>query len=188
MATTDEYIKYDIRFFDEFVQYLDFDVQDTSTLKKAVEMGLVQRERLVELAISAVSGIPIDSRHGRDHADGSDTKTVVSGFRNNNIKKGEWTNSFCVRNIATKSGSLRVVAYNKFQDRFHYFYIPNWAFQHCSYTVEIPIERVSRCYQTPDFKGIPNKTLKWWQYECFSFEEMCQKNDNFLVDKHLQTL
>lgn len=173
MATTDEFVKYDIRFFEEFIQYLDFTDADIRSLRKAVEMGLVQRERLVELAISAVNGVAVDSTHGQDHADGTDTKTVVSAIRNNNIAKGHWTHSFNVRKIASKNGPLRVVAYNKLLDKFHYFFIPHEAFQHCSSSVEIIVEYFSGRYNEPNFTGMPNITRKWWQYEVPTFEMMC---------------
>lgn len=186
MATTDEYVKFDIRFFDEFSQYLDFDEQDLITLRKAVEMGLVQRDRLIELAISAVSGIPLDSRQGRDHADGSDTKTVCSSYRCNNIKKGSWMHSWQIRNIASKTGALRVVAYNQLTDKFHYFFIPYAAWKHCKYTVEIILQRVYGAHSDPGFDGETTKASKWWQYECTTFEEMCSKIDYKSVDKQVQ--
>lgn len=174
MATTDEYVQYDIRFFEEFAKYLDFDETDMSSLRKAVEMGLIQRERLVELAISKVGNIAMDSTSGQDLADTTDVKTVVSGIRNNNKRKGEWTHSFAVRKVASKNGPLRVVAYNKLLDKFHYFFIPHEAYQHCSYTVEIIVERVSGLFSEPNFKGMPKTTLQWWQYEVQSFEDMCK--------------
>tara|TARA_B110000503_G_C6924860_1_gene320262 strand:- start:54 stop:653 length:600 start_codon:yes stop_codon:yes gene_type:complete len=173
MATTDEFVKYDVRYFDEFSKYLNFDKQDMKTLRKCVQMGLVQRERLVELAISKVGGIKMDSTHGQDHADGTDTKTVVSSIRNNNKSKGCWTHSFNVRKIASKNGPLRVVAYNKILDKFHYFFIPHSAFQHCNYTVEIVVEQASGLYVRPQFNGIAKRHRKWWQYEVESFEDMC---------------
>jgi hypothetical protein len=173
MATTDEFVQYDVRFFEEFSPYLGFDESDLKGLRNAVAMGLIQRERLVELAISKVGGIEMDSTHGQDHADGTDTKTVVSSIRNNNKRKGVWTHSFNVRKIASKTGPLRVVAYNKLLDSFHYFFIPHNAFQHCSNVVEIIAEQTSGKYFQPQFDGTPMRHRKWWQYEVATFEEMC---------------
>jgi len=174
MATTDEYVKYDIRFFEEFMQYLDFDEADMNGLRKAVEMGLVQRDRLVELAISKIGKISMDSTAGQDLADTTDVKTVVSGIRNNDTYRGCWTHSFPVRKIANKNGPLRVVAYNKLLDKFHYFFIPREAYSHCKYTVEIIVEQFSGMYDgEPDWTGMPKKHRQWWQYEVRSFEEMC---------------
>lgn len=173
MATTDNYVQYDIRFFEEFSKYLDFNKQELASLRKAVKMGLIQRERLVELAISQVGNIKMDSTHGQDHDDGSDTKTVVSAIRNNNISRGSWMHTFAVKKIASKNGPLRVVAYNKLLDKFHYFFIPHNAYQHCKHTVEITVEQVSGCFTPPGFTGVPKRTRQWWQYEVASFELMC---------------
>ena len=174
MATTDEYVKYDIRFFDEFAQYLDFDNHDMIGLLKATNMGLVQRDRLVELAISKVGNIAMDSTVGQDLADTTDVKTVVSSIRNNNKKKGQWTHSFPVNKIANKNGPLRVVVFNKLLDDFHYFFIPWEAYQHCAKVVEIICERHSCSKLTePTFTGQPKRGNKWWQYEVSSFREMC---------------
>lgn len=173
MATTDEYVQYDIRFFEEFMQYLDFDEADMIGLRKAVEMGLVQRDRLVELAISKIGKISMDSTAGQDLEDSTDVKSVVSGIRNNNVAKGQWTHSFAVRKIANKNGPLRIVAYNKITDKFHYFFIPHNAYQHCKYVIEIIVEHFSGMREEPDFSGIPKKHRQWWQYEVDSFEEMC---------------
>lgn len=178
MATTDEYVKYDIRFFNEFAKYLDFSETEIETLLRAVEMGIIQRDRLVELAISKTGNIKMDSTHGQDLADKSDVKTVVSGIRNNNKEKGSWTHSFSVRGVANKNGALRVVAYNKLLDRFHYFFIPYEAYQHCQYTVEIIAENFNNIFIEPNFTGIPNLNRKWWNYEVDSFELLCQKNYN----------
>jgi hypothetical protein len=173
MATTDEYVKYDIRFFEEFMRYLDFDEADMNGLRKAVEMGLIQRDRLVELAISKIGKISMDSTTGQDLADTTDVKSVVSGIRNNDTSRGCWTHSFAVHKIANKNGPLRVVAYNKILDKFHYFFIPKEAYSHCK-VVEIIVETFRGIYNyEPTFTGNPKKHLKWWQYEVHSFEEMC---------------
>lgn len=178
MATTDNCVEYDIKFFEELYKYLPFDGTDLKSLRKAVEMGLVQRERLAEIAISEVSGIAIDSRNGMDHADGSDTKTVVSSYRNNNKSKGCWTNSFMVRGVKTKVGPLRIIAYNKMLDKFHYFFVPYEAYRNCSATVEIIIESVYNHFDDPNFDGVPEDWRKWWNWECKSFEEMCKKTSS----------
>ena len=88
MATTDEYVKYDIRFFEEYMHRLDFNEADMNGLRKAAEMGLTQRDRLVELAISKTGKIPMDSTVGQDLADTTDVKTVVSNIRNNDTYRG----------------------------------------------------------------------------------------------------
>lgn len=188
MATTDDFVKYDIRFFEEFSKYLNFDKHDMKGLRKAVEMGLVQRERLVELAISKIGNVAMDSTSGQDLADTTDVKTVVSGIRNNNKTKGHWCHSFPVRNISSKNGPLRVVAYNKLLDKFHYFFIPYNAYQHCGYTVEIIVERVSGQFSQPAFNGVPKLSRQWWQYEIPTFEEMCKLTPGDVSARRKNTL
>jgi hypothetical protein len=182
MATTDNCVEYDIKFFEELHKYLPFNKDDLVGIRKAVEMGLIQRERLAEIAIEAVSGVPIDSRQGMDHADGSDTKTVVSSYRNNSKARGAWTNSLMIRNVKTKVGPLRIIAYNKLLDEFHYFFVPYEAYRNCSSVVEIIIESVNNTFSEPDFSGKPQTWRKWWNYKCESFEEMCMTKAT-LVDK-----
>jgi len=173
MATTDGCVKYDIRFFEEYIQYLDFDESEINVLRKAAKMGLIQRDRLAELAISKIGKIAMDSTVGQDLADTTDVKTVVSSIRNNDKHKGIWTHSFKVPKIANKNGPLRVVAYNKILDKFHYFFIPKEAYSHLT-VLEIIVERFSGISDyEPTFTGNPEKHRKWWQYEVPSFEEMC---------------
>ncbi len=183
MATTDEFVKYDIRFFEEFAPYLmsDYTKTELKGVRRAVEQGLIQRERLVELAISAVSGVHMDSTAGRDLADGTDVKTVTSSYKNNNLKKGTWTHSYPIRRVSSKTGALRVVAYNNFLDKFYYFLIPFGAYRHINHTLEIVAERFQDnrfIKNMPPFTGIPRRHLQWWQYECKSFEEMCLTTPN----------
>lgn len=177
MASTDNCVKYDEVFFKHFGPWLGFNKSEMKTLEKCASMGIIQRERLVEIAISIAGNLTMDSRNGRDHSDGSDTKTVVSSFRNNKIAKGEWTNSFRVSNVKGKHGALRVVAFNKLQNCFHYFFIPQSAYEGLN-VVEIVIERVSNVFVQPDFLGIPNRSYKWWEYEVESFEAMCAMVEN----------
>jgi hypothetical protein len=174
MASTDNCVDYDVLFSKEFGKFLGLKKKHLKTLKKLSKIGLIQRERLVEIAISNLSGIAMDSTHGRDHADGSDTKTVVSVMRNNEIARGGWTNSFTIRNVKTKTGALRIVAYNKLQGKFHYFFIPKEAYGDTVNQVEIVIEKVSGCASQPNFTGNPSTHRKWWNYEVASFEELCK--------------
>jgi hypothetical protein len=174
MSTTDNVIPYDIRFVEHLSPYLELPKYKLAALNDFVGMGLVQRDRLVEMAIAKVGGLNIVSVNGRDFCDGSDGKSVVSSARNNNVKKGHWTNSYAVRRVESKTGPLRIVAYNQYKDSFQYFFVPHKAYQHLSKTLEIIIER--HCSSDlPLFTGETNVFSKWWTYECKSFEEMCLK-------------
>lgn len=173
MATTDNAIQYDILFVKELLPYMNLKKAQEKHLIEFTKMGIMQRETIAEIAMATIGNFKGDSTQGRDFCDGSDAKTVTSCSRNNNKAKGQWLNSFEVRNVNTKTGDLRVIAYNKLLKKFHYFYIPNWAFNHLRSAISIVIEQKTCHIGEPNFTGIPNKTLKWWEFECDSFEEMC---------------
>lgn len=192
MATTDTNVLYDVAFFNEFFPYLgyNFDEHQLSAIKQIVCDGLLQRDRMIELAAAKVGGLEVCSQHGQDFSDGSDMKTVVSQMRQN-IKKrdplteeiknkshreGHWTSSFTVNKIKSKIGSLRVVAYNKILNKFHYFWIPNDAFQNIN-AIEIGVENYYGNVE-PNWTGEPNRKRKWWSYEVNSFEELAKKRTN----------
>lgn len=164
-------------FFNEFYPYIiQFKDFDYDTLEGLARMNLLPKDKLVEWAISSVSGLEIHSEKGKDFSDNSDCKTVVSQARiTGSSKYARWTNSFKVSNISSKIGALRVVAYNKVPEKFHYFYIPNQAFKSCKNCLEINIEQVS-LKQEPNycFNGIRTRDFKWWNFECSSFEELCK--------------
>lgn len=178
MATTDNAIQYDIRFINELVQYMDYSPEKIQYLMEFLEDGLIQRETFAERAmVKAGENFSTDSRDGRDFCDGSDAKTVTSNARCNNWNRGVWTNSFEVRNIATKTGDLRVVAFNQILNRFHYFYIPNYAFCDLKSTLTIVIEQYNGYHYTaPNWTGIPNRNRKFWEFECESFADMCSRS------------
>lgn len=174
MATTDNAVQYDVLFVDFFAPYLGMTKAELKTTKKLAAMGIVQRERLVEVVTAKVSGsLEVVSVEGMDFNDGSDMKTAVSSMRNNDIRRGAWMNSFEIRKIATKTGDLRVVGYNKLLKKFHFFYIPRYAYEHLKTTLTIVIETATSHNGEPNFTGIPNRNLKFWEFECASFEEMC---------------
>ena len=173
MATTDNAIIYDIKIIEQFAKYLDYDKTDVYYLKKFAERGHIQRDRIIEEAIASVAGYKIVSIDGQDFCDGSDAKSVTSSWRNNIINRGVWTHSFKVPKITTKTGTLRVVGYDKFSDDYYYFAIPNEAYAHLK-TLEIVIEKFHGKYDEPKLSG-PKRHLKWWEYECETFEEMAKK-------------
>ena len=172
MATTDAYIKYDIRFFEEFGKYLGYPKSTLKTMQKAINDGLLQRERLVELAISRVSNIPLDSKKGMDLADGSDVKTSISLARRTHLDKANYMNSIKVTSLHAKVGDLRIVGYNKILDKFHYFYVPHDAYQGIT-RVEIVLEQFTDHSHQPEFTGNANRDRKWWNYEVDTFEDLC---------------
>ena len=174
MATTDNNVKYDEVFYKEFFSKLNvgFTKSQLKAVNTLVSMGLLQRDRLVEMALSKVSGIAMDSTYGQDFADGSDAKSVVLSMRNNNKIKGTWTASFPVVKVAGKNGDLLVVAYNKVLNKFHYFRVPFDAYQHITHVLEIILERYENTYTEPAWTGKCNVKCKWWQYEVDSFNKL----------------
>ena len=113
MATTDNAIQYDILFVKELLPHLNLKKAQEKHLIEFTKMGIMQRETIAEMAMATVGNFEGDSTQGRDFCDGSDAKTVTSNARNNNKSKGAWMNSFEVRNVNTKTGDLRIIAYNK---------------------------------------------------------------------------
>ena len=180
MATTDNAIQYDVRMVRELAPYLNLNDCEIDNLVKFTKMGIVQRETVAELAMSTLGDFDGDSSLGRDFNDGTDAKTVVSSARNNSISKGQWMNSFQVRSVTSKTGDLRIIAYNKILDKFHYFYIPYSAYRHITRSLEIVIERAYSMCGEPQFTGIPQRHLKWWEYEVSSFQELCKCQPNKL--------
>ena len=178
MATTDNAIQYDVKVVKHLLQYLEYSSEKEKMLLELVEEGVIQRDRVVELAMSKVGGYEITSIDGQDFSDGSDAKSVTSNARNNNPKLGVWTNSFEVPKVATKIGALRIIAYNKILEKFHYFYIPRNAFKHLKGSLSINIETFTSRIGEPLFTGIPDLNKKFWEYECSSFIEMAMRKEN----------
>lgn len=174
MSTTDNCIQYDVKFINHLSKWLDLTDSELETLKKFTRLGFIQRDRIVEQAIANAGGLDVVSIEGQDVSDGTEVKSVVSNSRNNNIKRGQWKNSFNIRNLQAKTGDLRIVAYNKLLDRFHYFYIPREEYQHLKKDLEIILEQYNT-FQEPTFTGVPRTHLKWWNYECDTFEQMAQR-------------
>jgi hypothetical protein len=173
MATTDNCIPFDLRFFDEFYPLLKgFGPKAKPHLRKAAALGLLQRETFMEQVLADVGGLERSSIYGMDFADKSDAKTVVSVIKNNNTKRGSWMHSMPIHRVVSKEGDLLVIGYNRITDDFHFFRIPHKAYQHVGRTVEIVIESCTLPIgETPNFTGElqplerGNGLRKWWEYE-----------------------
>ena len=125
MATTDNAVKYDVRVFKEIHKYIpEITRNNIAIWKWQVSNGIIQMDRLLEMAMSNVGGFAMVSISGMDFCDWSDAKGVVSSDRIMIKKQGVWRNSFMVDNVKSKKGALRIMGYNKKLDKFHYFYIP----------------------------------------------------------------
>lgn len=175
MATTDNNVQYDKIFFNHFFHKLglNFTEEQLQAVEQLVDAGLLQRDRLVELAIAKVGNIALDSTVGQDFVNGKDAKSVVLSMRNNHKEKGCWTASFKIVKIAGKNGDLLAVAYNKILNKFHFFKIPHHSYRHLTTVLEIVLERYEGIFAEPQWAGVPNVECKWWKYEVQTFEELC---------------
>lgn len=183
MATTDNAVKYGIRVFKEIQKYIpEISNNNIATWRWQVSQGIIQMDRLLEMAMSNVGGFAMVSISGMDFCDWSDAKGVVSSDRIMIKKQGVWRNSFLVDNVKSKKGALRIMAYNKKLDKFHYFYIPRHAYEHINSKLEIVIETYTS-ENEPQWTGIPNRNYKFWEYECASFEEMCNMSEDSYLRK-----
>ena len=97
MASTDKAAEYDLPFIDLAYKYLPEELKGSG--KKMImawaKTGLIQRDRLIEFAMANASDglYKVVSEEGRDHCDGTDTKTVtvnyrVSNYSRDNVKIG----------------------------------------------------------------------------------------------------
>lgn len=111
---------------------------------------------MLEKAISRVGKLKRDSTVGRDFVDLSDAKSVSVRFHDGRY-------SADVKNIRTKQGALRILCYERIQDKFYYFVVP--AIYNPKTSIEIPF----------DLKGNPDRRSgKWWRFEEISFAGMCR--------------
>ena len=119
---------------------------------------------LLEHAIHAVGNIPKFNTVGKDFTDISDAK--LCSVRTS--CKGKMY-SAPITNLHQKKGLLRVVCYERKQDKFYHFVIPYDAYKHISKksNIEIPF----------NLDGSPKRENKckvnWWLYERTSFAEIC---------------
>jgi hypothetical protein len=136
--------------------------------RELVAHGEIQIETLLENSLCVVSRGRY-SRIAKDHADcsdGSDAKKAVSQFRNNDIARDLWTNSFAITNLKNKTGLIRALCLSKETARFHFFAIPYNAYKGMS-RIDISLDN-SVGYCKP--KGIPKG--KWCAFEVKSFEKL----------------
>ena len=174
MATTDNAIKFDIALVDHLINSLGYSDEGQRWLKQFAADGLIQRDRLAEVAIAKVGSLNIVSIHGQDFCDGSDAKTATSVWRKTHNARGRWMHSFKISHTATKTGTLRIVAYNQHHNEYYYFAIPYHEYCHLR-VLEIIIESYSGYHnEEPELRG-PQRHLKWWKYECKTFDEMACK-------------
>lgn len=119
---------------------------------------------MFENAISRHANLAKDSTEGRDFVDGSDAKKVVSVCRTKySDKRGYFdVNTYSVRGVANKRGTLRIMGYNKIRDDFDYFLIPYHAYRGQS-MVEI--------YLCP-YSGSVGTGSQYYRYKVSGFDDI----------------
>lgn len=174
----------DIKFFEFLYPYVwpNATTERLAWAQEDLRRGLLSIETMVEEAMSHVGGYRRDSVHGKDHEDGSDSKKVTSCFRNNNIKDGRWTNSYIVSRTKSKVGMLRILAYNRAQDKFDFYAIPKKYYGNAE-KVEIVLETWCYCYERPEPRGRDHKNRKWFEFKLDSWEELCKISEEDMIKK-----
>ena len=164
MVTSEDY-----KFFDFLAPYIwpTYTKKEIALLRKQVEVGIIQIETMLENALANASGkYKRIAEAYRDFTDNSDSKKSVSQFRNNDLARDQWMNSFAITGLSRKIGLIRAVCYSKEQDEFYFFAIPNIAYQGRK-MVEVILDR-SNGYREP--QGIPKG--KWTKCQVDSFERL----------------
>ena len=107
------------------------------TIDRLISDNLINGAQVAELAISKTSGIKLDPIGiGMDLQDGSDVKTMTIYSRikkqfyiKNKIKTDKYREIIdhraCIKDLHSKIGSLRVILYNPFFNKWYYLIIPN---------------------------------------------------------------
>jgi hypothetical protein len=187
MATSLDNVNEDVMFYNVLKRYTrDVIGFDDKRNIKMVMNGIIQIDALLELAISNVANIKRTPVHGKDFSDDSDSKKVTSNWRNNDIKRGSWTNSYSIKNIHTKVGTLRVMAYNRVKNCFDYYRIPREAYSHLnSKSLDITLDAFVGCYEEPTPIGGSTKT-KWNAYKVSSFEAMAIDSMPYILEGNLR--
>jgi hypothetical protein len=132
-------------------------------LLMAVKKGWIFPGKIVEDQLIEKSDglLKANTNHKRseDFNDYSDAKFVsVTEWKYQYRVSLDWIG------FKNKKGALRVVVYERMQNRLYYFYIPRRAYRDMR-VIKIPFDLKT---------GDPKDTNKWWAYEVDSFKELAQ--------------
>lgn len=167
MATPEDY-----KFFDFLAPLLwsRYTQEQIQLLRDQVDHGIIQIETMLENALAKRSNRTYTriAEAYRDFTDNSDSKKAVSQFRNNDIMRDQWTNSFAITGLKNKIGLIRAVCYSKEQDKFYFFAIPHKAYKGMA-RVDVSLDH-SYGYKEP--QGIPKG--KWTRYQLKSFDALAR--------------
>ena len=129
----------------------------------AVKKGWIFPGKIVEDQMIEMSGgllkLNTNPNRSEDFDDYSDAKFLtVSPWKYENRASLDW------QAFKNKKGALRMVIYERIQNRLYYFYIPRRAYKDMR-VIKIPFDRKT---------GDPKDTNKWWAYEVDSFKELAR--------------
>ena len=136
-------------------------------LLMAVKKGWIFPGKIVEDQLIEKSGgllnTNTNTNRTEDFDDYSDAKylSVAHQDLNNNSKR--YSARLTREALKNKKGALRLVAFERKQNRLYYFYIPRRFWKQWK-NIEIPFHA----------NGDPKDTNKWWSYEVDSFKELAR--------------
>lgn len=166
MATKAENLHLDIAHFSAFQKYIStLKDLDQATILAMLQLGIVEVSTAFEHALADIMGTTVISKDWADLSCGSDAKLT-------SVRTSSYGTAYSapVTNIKNKTGDLLVQCYERVQNKFYYFRIPNSAYSHIPPTsnIEIPFEldgtprRINRC------------SVNWWKFEMPSFNAVCK--------------
>jgi len=178
MASIISEVNYDAIWFDNIGHYAfpNSSTLKLSHLKEAAEVGAIHKETLAELAMANTSGFYIRTAAHADFDDQSDAKTAVNQRRNNDKKRGNWTDSIIFSKVAGKPGGLRLMGYHKENDEWYFLAVPKNDYEHLNGGLEVVIESFTNQYTEPKWGSTVDKKRpnKWLKYRLNDFNELAK--------------
>jgi hypothetical protein len=120
--------------------------------------GKIVEDQLIEKSGGLLKANP-NKKRTEDFDDYSDAKF---------LSVGDWTYMYRAdltwEALKNKKGALRIVVYERKQNRLYYFYIPRRAYKHMR-AIKIPFDIET---------GDPKNSNKWWAYEIDSFKKLAR--------------
>lgn len=167
MATRMQNLNLEIAHFNQFRHYIpDYNNLDPYTVNSLLQSGVIEVSTAYETAIANYSGTTVVSYDHADLSCGSDAK--LSSARTCSYGT---VYSAPVGGLYNKTGDLMVQVFERKHFTFYWFRFPNYTYQHIPKTsnIEIPF----------NLDGTPRrdnkKQINPWNYECSSFENMCDR-------------
>lgn len=135
----------------------------TKFAKKLVADDIIQLGQLLEKAIATQCNLVRESTACRDFENGDDAKNVV-------VRTCSYGSKYSaqVSGIYNKTGNLMVTVYERKQNKWYLFRIPNKAYKNIPKTsnIEIPFELDG----TP--RRVNRSEVNWWKFEVLKFKDL----------------